>query len=83
LAAEATLPGVIGGAFDPGGSFGRNSPPGGRDLSLSRGGLALDALSQRGDRSVLAKIEPRLEDEKEVVRYTAAATIIHLDGLHK
>jgi len=44
---------------------------------------SLDALSHRGDRSVLPKIEPRLEDEKEVVRYTAAAAIIHLDGLRK
>jgi HEAT repeat protein len=39
---------------------------------------ALDALSQRGDPSTLPSIDPRLDDEKDVVKYTAAAAIVHL-----
>lgn len=42
---------------------------------------ALDALSHRGDPTVISKIEPRLDDEKEAVRYAAAATIIHLQDV--
>jgi hypothetical protein len=42
---------------------------------------ALDALAMRGDPSVLAQIEPRLDDDKDVVKYTAAATVIHLSDL--
>ena len=39
---------------------------------------ALDALSHRGDPSVIPQIEPRLDDDKPAVRLTAAAAIIHL-----
>jgi len=39
---------------------------------------SLDAISHRGDPSLLAKIAPGLSDEKVSVRYTAAAAIIHL-----
>ena len=42
---------------------------------------ALNALSRRGEKSLAAKIEPELDDEKEIVKYTAAATIIHLSTL--
>ncbi|MGP8251668.1 MAG: HEAT repeat domain-containing protein [Terracidiphilus sp.] len=39
---------------------------------------ALDALARRGDPSVIPKIESALDDDKDDVRYAAAATIIHL-----
>ena len=42
---------------------------------------ALDSLARRGDASVLPQIESKLEDEKDVVRYTAAAAIIRLSDL--
>ena len=42
---------------------------------------ALDALSHRGDPTVIPKIESKLDDEKEAVRYAAAATIIHLQDV--
>jgi len=41
---------------------------------------ALDALSRRGDRTVLDDIEPHMDDEKDVVRYTAAAAILRLSA---
>jgi HEAT repeat protein len=43
---------------------------------------AIDALSERGDSSVLPRIEPKMDDEKAAVRFTAAAAVIHLQGLH-
>jgi len=39
---------------------------------------ALDSLARRGDPSVVPQIMPQLDDEKDVVRYTAAGTIIRL-----
>lgn len=44
---------------------------------------ALDALSRRGDSSVLAEIAPRLEDGEDVVKYTAAAATIHLSAVEQ
>jgi HEAT repeat protein len=41
---------------------------------------ALDALARRGDRAFLEDIEPHTADEKDRVRYTAAAAIIRLSG---
>jgi HEAT repeat protein len=41
---------------------------------------ALDALARRGDPAFLADIEPHTADEKDRVRYTAAAAIIRLSG---
>lgn len=42
---------------------------------------ALDSLARRGDSSVVPQIMPQLNDEKDVVRYTAAGAIIHLTQL--
>lgn len=42
---------------------------------------ALDSLARRGDPSVVPQILPQLNDEKDVVRYTAAGAIIHLSQL--
>jgi HEAT repeat protein len=41
---------------------------------------AIDALARRGNAGVIPQIEPRLDDEKDVVRYTTAAAIIRLAG---
>jgi HEAT repeat protein len=41
---------------------------------------ALDAIARRGDPALLSEIQPRLTDEKEQVRFTAAAAIIRLSG---
>ncbi len=41
---------------------------------------AIDAISRRGDRTLAASLEPRLEDEKDLVKYVAAAAIIHLNS---
>ena len=42
---------------------------------------AVDSLARRGDPGALGAIDPRLDDEKDIVRYTAAAAIIHLNGI--
>jgi HEAT repeat protein len=42
---------------------------------------ALDALSHRDDPGVIPKIESKLDDDKDAVRYTAAAAIIHLQDV--
>jgi HEAT repeat protein len=39
---------------------------------------ALDAIARRGDRALLNGIQPVLSDEKDPVRYTAAAAVIRL-----
>jgi HEAT repeat protein len=39
---------------------------------------ALEALAKRGDPSVLATVELRLSDEKDAVKYTAAAAVLRL-----
>ena len=42
---------------------------------------AIDSLARRGDPSVIPHIEAKLDDPKDVVRYTAAAAIIHLSDV--
>jgi HEAT repeat protein len=44
---------------------------------------ALEALAQRGDTSVLDKVELCLSDEKDAVKYTAAAAVLRLTGIRK
>jgi HEAT repeat protein len=39
---------------------------------------AVDALARRNDATVIPQLEPRLRDDKDIVRYTAAAAIIRL-----
>jgi HEAT repeat protein len=41
---------------------------------------AVSALASRGDRSLLSAVVPRLQDEHETVRFTAAAAVIRLSG---
>jgi HEAT repeat protein len=45
------------------------------------GAAALDAISRRGDPDLSPKIEFALNDGRSVVRYTAAAAIIHLEDV--
>lgn len=44
---------------------------------------ALEALARRGDRSALSTVELGLNDEKEDVRFTAAAATVHLSRAGK
>lgn len=42
---------------------------------------ALDAISHRDDPTLLPQINSKLDDDKQVVRFTAAAAIVHLSAL--
>jgi HEAT repeat protein len=44
---------------------------------------ALDALSHRGDPTVIPQVEAQLDDDKDVVRLTAAAATIHLHDMKR
>lgn len=51
------------------------------DKNLAVRAAALEAIAQRGDRSLVPKIIGALDDEKDLVRFTAAACVVHLSGL--
>ena len=51
------------------------------DKNLQVRAAALEALALREDRSLIPKISAALDDEKDVVRFTAAACVAHLSGL--
>ena len=42
---------------------------------------ALEALAERGDPSVLARVKRYMSDEKDAVRYTAAAAVLRLSAI--
>jgi HEAT repeat protein len=42
---------------------------------------ALEAIAQRGDRSLVPRIAAALDDDKDLVRFTAAACVAHLSAL--
>ena len=42
---------------------------------------ALDALARRGNPAVINRIAPALSDDKDAVKYTAAAAIVHLSDV--
>jgi HEAT repeat protein len=44
-------------------------------------GAALEAIAERGDRSLLSKIAPSLDDDKDEVRFTGAACVARLSAL--
>jgi hypothetical protein len=50
------------------------------DSSLLRA-AALEAIALRGDPSLLPKISAALDDDKELVRFTAAACVVRLSNL--
>jgi HEAT repeat protein len=42
---------------------------------------ALEALALRGDTSYLSQVAPHMDDDKDIVRFTAAACVAHLSDL--
>ena len=42
---------------------------------------ALEAIALRGDKSLARKITAALDDDKDLVRFTAAACVAHLSAL--
>ena len=42
---------------------------------------ALEAIAQRGDHALVPRIAAALDDEKDVVRFTAAACVAYLSEL--
>jgi HEAT repeat protein len=42
---------------------------------------ALEAIAERGDRSLIPKIVPALDDDKDEVRFTAAACVVRLSAM--
>jgi HEAT repeat protein len=52
------------------------------DKNWSVRAAALEAIAQRGDRSLVSQIAAGLDDAKDVVRFTAAACVAHLGELN-
>lgn len=53
------------------------------DKNLTVRAAALEAVALRGDPSLLPKISAALDDDKDLVRFTAAACVVHLNGIPK
>jgi hypothetical protein len=53
------------------------------DKSWTVRAAALDAIAERGDTSSLGDVVPAMSDHRDLVRYTAAATVIRLSAIHK
>jgi HEAT repeat protein len=70
-------------AKDPDPSSGKALVAATEDQSWLVRAAAFDALARRGDAGLLPELKPGLNDEKEVVKFTAAATVIHLSSLSK
>src|SRR5881296_2868919 len=51
------------------------------DKDWSVRAAALEAIAQREDRSLVPQIAAALDDEKDLVRFTAAACVVHLSDL--
>ena len=51
------------------------------DKSWAVRAAALEAIAQRGDLSLIPRITGALDDDNDVVRFTAAACVVHLSGL--
>jgi len=51
------------------------------DNNWSVRAAALEAISQRGDRSLVSAIATSLDDEKDDVRFAAAACVVHLSEM--
>jgi HEAT repeat protein len=51
------------------------------DKNLAVRAAALEAIALRGDRSLMPKIAAALDDDKDVVRFTAAACVLRLSAL--
>lgn len=53
------------------------------DKNLAVRAAALEAIALRGDRSLIPKISAALDDDKDLVRFTAAASVAHLSSLRE
>ena len=53
------------------------------DKSVIVQAAALDAIALRDDASLIPAIVPLMKDEKDVVRYTAAAAVVRLSKVEK
>jgi HEAT repeat protein len=51
------------------------------DKNFTVRAAALEAISLRGDPSLLPKVSAALDDDKDLVRFAAAACVAHLSGL--
>ena len=51
------------------------------DKNLAVRAAALEAIALRGDPSLLPKVSAALDDDKDLVRFAAAACVAHLSGL--
>jgi HEAT repeat protein len=51
------------------------------DKNLAVRAAALEAIALRDDRSLVPRISAALDDEKDLVRFTAAACVVHLSSL--
>jgi len=51
------------------------------DKNLAVRAAALEAIALREDRSLVPRISAALDDDKDLVRLTAAACVVHLSGL--
>lgn len=51
------------------------------DKNLAVRAAALEAIALREDRSLVPRISAALDDDKDLVRFTAAACVAHLSGL--
>lgn len=65
-------------AHDPTASSGDALAAATKDKNWAVRAAALEAIAERGDKSLVEKISATLDDEKDEVRYTAAACIAHL-----
>ena len=53
----------------------------GTDKNWAVRAAALEAIAERGDRSLVPKIAAAMDDDKDLVRYMAAACVAHLSDL--
>ena len=68
-------------ARDPNPGTGRALVKATTDKNWAVRAAALEAISQRGDRSLVSSIAPSLDDVKDEVRFTAAACVAHLSEI--
>lgn len=70
-------------AHDPDPATGRALVRATNDKNWIVRAAAIEALAQRGDPSVLSKVQLKFKDRTPKVRYTAAAAVIHLTAIEK
>ena len=68
-------------AHDPGPDAAEALVKAAGDKNLTVRAAALEAIALREDRSLIPKVSAALDDDKDLVRFTAAACVAHLSGL--